>query len=397
MKQYDFIIVGGGILGLATARQLQQQFPGATVAVLEKEARLATHQTRHNSGVIHAGVYYAPGSLKARFCREGNRATKAFCRDQGILFRETGKLLVATDDREVERMQALVERCRSNDIETEVLDRQQLREREPHVVGVAAVWVPATGIVDFREVAVRMAELFTAAGGIVRTGRRVVGLREADLIEVATERETFVARFLIGCAGLHADRLAAMFGRPVDFKILPFRGEYFRLPDTKSDLVRHPIYPIPDPDLPFLGIHLTPMVDGTLTVGPNAALALAREGYSRWTVDRRDLFEMLGYPGLYRLIGKYPLATLAELKNSLYRPGYLQKVRRYCPQINLRDLRPYPAGVRAQAVRRDGTTLEDFLFVEGERSLIVGNAPSPAATSAMPIARHICERVAQLI
>jgi len=397
MKQYDFIIVGGGILGLATARQLQQQFPGATVAVLEKEARLATHQTRHNSGVIHAGVYYAPGSLKARFCREGNRATKAFCRDQGILFRETGKLLVATDDREVERMQALVERCRSNDIETEVLDRQQLREREPHVVGVAAVWVPATGIVDFREVAVRMAELFTAAGGIVRTGRRVVGLREADLIEVATERETFAARFLIGCAGLHADRLAAMFGRPVDFKILPFRGEYFRLPDTKSDLVRHPIYPIPDPDLPFLGIHLTPMVDGTLTVGPNAALALAREGYSRWTVDRRDLFEMLGYPGLYRLIGKYPLATLAELKNSLYRPGYLQKVRRYCPQINLRDLRPYPAGVRAQAVRRDGTTLEDFLFVEGERSLIVGNAPSPAATSAMPIARHICERVAQLI
>jgi len=397
MKQYDFIIVGGGILGLATARQLQQQFPGATVAVLEKEARLATHQTRHNSGVIHAGVYYAPGSLKARFCREGNRATKAFCRDQGILFRETGKLLVPTDEREVERMQALVERCRSNDIETEVLDRQQLREREPHVVGVAAVWVPATGIVDFREVAVRMAELFTAAGGIVRTGRRVVGLREADLIEVATERETFAARFLIGCAGLHADRLAAMFGRPVDFKILPFRGEYFRLPDTKSDLVRHPIYPIPDPDLPFLGIHLTPMVDGTLTVGPNAALALAREGYSRWTVDRRDLFEMLGYPGLYRLIGKYPLATLAELKNSLYRPGYLQKVRRYCPQINLRDLRPYPAGVRAQAVRRDGTTLEDFLFVEGERSLIVGNAPSPAATSAMPIARHICERVAQLI
>ena len=397
MRQYDFVIIGGGIIGLATARRLQEHFPGAEIAVLEKEPRLAMHQTSHNSGVIHAGVYYAPGSLKARFCREGNRTTKDFCREQGIAFRESGKLLVATDEREAERMQALLERCRQNGIEAEALDQRQLQEREPQVVGTAAVWVPSTGIVNFRDVAIRLAEQYTAAGGKVHTGRRVISLRGESLLQIETERETFAARFLIGCAGLHADRLAAMLGRELDFRIIPFRGEYFQLPETKRELVRHPIYPIPDPNLPFLGIHLTPMIDGTLTVGPNAALAMAREGYSRWTVNLRDVAEMLSFTGLYRLLMKYPLATLAELKDSLYRPGYLQKVRRYCPDVKLRDLRPYPAGVRAQAVRADGSTVDDFLFIEGERCLIVGNAPSPAATSAMPIARHICERVAQRI
>jgi len=396
MTEYDFIIIGGGIIGLATARQLQREFNGAKIAILEKEALLAMHQTGHNSGVVHAGVYYAPGSLKARFCREGNRDTKEFCREHGIPCKEIGKLLVATDDRELERMQQLLERCRLNEIETEVLDRHQLQELEPNVIGVGATWVPATGIVDFRKVAAKLAELVIAAGGEIHTNCRVTAITEQAGVTLTTSLGRFSGRLLIGCGGLFSDRLVRMLGRDPGFKIVPFRGEYFQLPVAKRAIVSRPIYPIPNPELPFLGIHLTPMIDGSLTVGPNATLALAREGYSRWTFNLHDLAEMVTYPGLYRLIMKYPLATLTELKNSFYRPSYLKLVTRYCPALRLADLCPYPAGVRAQAVKADGTTLDDFLFVEGPASLIVGNAPSPAATSAMPIARHICEQVKKL-
>jgi len=397
MKSYDFIVIGGGIVGLATASQLQLQFQGATVAVLEKEKELAIHQTRHNSGIIHAGVYYAPGSLKARFCREGNRDTKQFCRENDIPFKVTGKLLVATDEQDVERMEDLLERCRINEIETEVFDQQQLHEFEPNVVGVAATWVPSSGIVDFEQVANKLAEQIKAAGGEIYTHCLVSGLKETSGIEVTTSLGQFSGNFLVSCAGLYSDRIIQMLGQQPTFKILPFRGEYFQLPAEKSEIVTHPIYPIPNPELPFLGIHLTPMIDGSLTVGPNATLALAREGYSRWKINLRDLAEMLSYSGLYRLVMKYPLPTLVELKNSFYRPGYLKQVNRYCPKITLSDLLPYPAGVRAQAVKPDGTTLDDFLFVESKRALIVGNAPSPAATSAMPIARYICEKVEKLV
>lgn len=397
MKPFDFIVIGGGIVGLATARQLQTQFQGTKVVVLEKEKQLASHQTRHNSGIIHAGVYYAPGSLKARFCREGNHDTKQFCRENNISFRETGKLLVATDEQDAERMQDLLERCRINEIVTEVFDQQQLRDFEPNVVGVAATWVPSSGIVDYEQVAKKLAEQVIAADGEIYTNCLVTGINENNDIAVETSLGSFSGRFLVSCAGLYSDRIIQMLGQQPTFKILPFRGEYFQLPTEKSQLVTHPIYPIPNPELPFLGIHLTPMIDGSLTVGPNATLALAREGYSRWKIDLQDLAEMLSYSGLYRLVMKYPLATLIELKNSLYRPGYLKQVNRYCPEVNLSDLLPYPAGVRAQAVKPDGSTLDDFLFVESERALVVGNAPSPAATSAMPIARHICKKVEKLI
>ncbi len=393
----SFIVIGGGIVGLATARQLQHNFPAAKVTVLEKEAGLAAHQTRHNSGIIHAGVYYAPGSLKAQFCREGNRGTKQFCRDNDIPFRETGKLLVATDAQDELRMEELLERCRINEIETEVLDQQQLREFEPNVVGVAATWVPSSGIVDFEVISNKLAEQVRAAGGKIETNCRVTAISETTGVEVKTTKGIFSADFVVGCAGLYSDRLVRMLGQEPTFKILPFRGEYFQLPAEKSEIVSHPIYPIPNPELPFLGIHLTPMIDGSLTVGPNATLALAREGYSRWKINVSDLAEMLSYSGLYKLIMKYPLPTLMELKNSLYRPGYLKLVNRYCPAVTLDDLQPYPAGVRAQAVKPDGTTLDDFLFIESKHALIVGNAPSPAATSAMPIARHICEKVKKLI
>jgi (S)-2-hydroxyglutarate dehydrogenase len=397
MINYDFIVIGGGIIGLATARQLQQDHPAGKIAVLEKEARLALHQTGRNSGVIHAGVYYTPGSLKAKFCREGNKATKAFCSEYGIPFRETGKLLVATNHAELGRMQDLLERCRQNDIPTEVLNQQQLQEKEPNVVGLGATWVPTTGIVDFARITHKLAELFIAGGGEIHTNCKVIGIKENQGAEVTTSIGRFQAKFVVGCAGLHSDRLIRMLGKEPDFRILPFRGEYFQLPVEKRRIVTHPIYPIPNPELPFLGIHLTPMSDGSLTVGPNATLALAREGYSRWSMNLRDMIEMFGYAGLYRLIKKYPGPTLTELKNSLYRPGYLRLAQRYCPQIELDDLCPYPSWVRAQAVRADGKTLDDFLFVSGEHCLIVGNAPSPAATSALPIARYICDQVKELL
>ena len=397
MVNYDFIVIGGGIIGLATARQLQQDYPASRIAVLEKESRLALHQTGRNSGVIHAGVYYTPGSLKAQFCREGNRATKEFCREHGIPFKETGKLLVATNHAELGRMQDLLERCRQNDIPTAVLDQQQLQEKEPNVVGLGAIWVASTGIVDFARVTHKLAELFSGAGGEIHTNCRVTGISDAQGVTVTTSIGRFSGKFVVGCAGLHSDRLIRMLGKEPDFRILPFRGEYFQLPVDKRRIVTHPIYPIPNPELPFLGIHLTPMSDGSLTIGPNATLALAREGYSRWSMNLRDMIEMFGYAGLYRLIKKYPGPTLTELKNSLYRPGYLQLAQRYCPQIELDDLCPYPSGVRAQAVRADGKTLDDFLFVKGEHSLIVGNAPSPAATSALPIARHICDQVKEAL
>lgn len=397
MQIYDFIVIGGGIVGLATARELQQQFGRARILLLEKELRLASHQTGRNSGIIHAGVYYAPGSLKARFCRAGNVETKTFCDQHGIPYRTTGKLLVATDETDRHNMGDLLERCRLNEIETHELDQHQLREMEPNVTGVAATWVPSTGIVDFARITEKMAEQFVGAGGKIQTNCRVTGLHETGGIEVETIQGRFSGKFLVSCAGLHSDRIIRMLGRKPDFRILPFRGEYFQLPGAKSDIVSHPIYPIPNPELPFLGIHLTPMIDGSLTVGPNATLALAREGYSRWTMSLKDMTDMFSYCGLYRLVMKYPRATLNELKNSLYRPGYLKLVNRYCTKIELRDLLPYPSGVRAQAVRPDGATLDDFLFVETEHALIVANAPSPAATSAMPIARHICEQVRRLL
>ena len=397
MTNYDFIVIGGGIIGLATARQLQQDHPDSQIAVLEKESRLALHQTGRNSGVIHAGVYYTPGSLKAKFCREGNLATKEFCKKHKIPFRETGKLLVATNHAELGRMQDLLERCRQNDIPAEALNQQQLQDKEPNVVGLGATWVTTTGIVDFAAITHKLAELFIAAGGHLFTNCRVTGLNESQGATVSTSIGSFYGKLVIGCAGLHSDRLIRMMGKEPEFRILPFRGEYFQLPVGKRGIVTHPIYPIPNPELPFLGIHLTPMSDGSLTVGPNATLALAREGYSRWSMNLRDMIDMFSYAGLYRLIKKYPGPTLTELKNSLYRPGYLQLAKRYCPQLQLDDLCPYPSGVRAQAVRADGKTLDDFLFVTGKHSLIVGNAPSPAATSALPIAQHICAQVKGLL
>lgn len=391
---YDAAVVGAGIVGASTAWQLQRRHPGARIVLIEKHASVGTHQSAHNSGVIHAGVYYQPGSLKARFCREGAAATEAFCREHGIAFERRGKLLVATDTLELDRMEALYRRCAENGIEAYRLDGQALRAREPNVAGRAAIFVPSTGIVDFAAICRRMTELFVGAGGELLSGTAITAIEEDDAgVTLRHGSGTLRSRWLVTCAGLQADRLARMNGLRLDFRIVPFRGEFYRLPPERDTLIHHLVYPIPDPALPFLGVHLTPTIDGGILVGPNAVLALAREGYGPLAFDARDVMATLGYAGFWRLMRRHLRHALAEARDSLWKAGYLRRVRRYCPDLTLADLRPYPPGIRAQAVLDDGSLAHDFLFAESGRSLHVCNAPSPAATSALPIGAHVCARL----
>ncbi|MCP1604298.1 L-2-hydroxyglutarate oxidase [Pseudomonas citronellolis] len=395
---YDFIIIGGGIVGMSTAMQLTQVYPDAKILLLEKEAGPAHHQTGHNSGVIHAGVYYTPGSLKAKFCLAGNKATKAFCDKHGIRYDECGKLLVATNELEMERMRALWERTAANGLERHWLSAGELREREPNIVGMGGIFVPSSGIVSYAEVTAAMGREFQAAGGEIRYNAEVTALDErAEEVVVRTTDNEFRGRYLVTCSGLMADRIVRMLGLEPQFIICPFRGEYYLLPKQHNQIVNHLIYPIPDPSMPFLGVHLTRMIDGTVTVGPNAVLAMKREGYRKTDVSLSDLFETLTSPGILKVLAKNLRPGLIEMKNSLFKGGYLKEVQKYCPSIVKSDLTEYPAGVRAQAVSRDGKLIDDFLFVNTRRSVNVCNAPSPAATSAIPIGAYIVEKVREQV
>ncbi|CCN49527.1 putative Aminobutyraldehyde dehydrogenase [Vibrio nigripulchritudo MADA3029] len=393
--QYDYVILGGGIVGVSTAWQLKQREPEAGILLIEKEQKLAQHQTGHNSGVIHAGVYYAPGSLKAQFCREGVEATKSFCAKHDIPVENCGKLLVATTPLEVTRMEALFERCQTNGIDVEMLNQEELKAREPNITGLGAIYVSTTSIVSYTQVCNAMAEEFTAMGGEIRYGAAVTALDEnAERVEVEiNQKERIQSSFLIACCGLMADRVATLMDLPVDFQIVPFRGEYYRLAPKHNQVVNHLIYPIPDPDLPFLGVHLTRMIDGSVTVGPNAVQGWKREGYGKLNFSVKDTLEMVQFSGFWRVLTKHFKTGLAETRNSWWKPGYLKLVNKYCPSIELDDLEHYPAGIRAQAVLKDGTLVHDFLFIESKRSLHVCNAPSPAATSAIPIGNYICDKV----
>ncbi|MFI7663942.1 L-2-hydroxyglutarate oxidase [Nocardia sp. NPDC049526] len=391
---YDFCVIGGGIVGVATAHRILRRHPGASLVLVDKADALATHQTGHNSGVIHSGIYYPPDSLKARLCRKGAAWTKEFAAAQGIPFEVCGKLLVATDAAEYRRMLALHERSVANGVDIELVDTAELTRREPHVSGVGALFVPATGIIDFTRVTNALAEEVRAAGGEIVLNAEVTALTEtADAVTAAGPAGSWTARTLVVCAGLQADRMAALAGLKTDFRIVPFRGEYYQLPPSRSGLVRTLIYPIPDPNLPFLGVHLSPMIDGTLTVGPNAVLGLAREGYRKGSFDALDARAVLGFPGFHRVARAHMRTGLRELRNSLFKRGYLAECRRYCPELTIADLRPREAGIRAQAVLRDGTLVHDFLIERTPRSIHVLNAPSPAATSAMPIAEYIVDQL----
>ncbi|ELN2736975.1 TPA: L-2-hydroxyglutarate oxidase [Pluralibacter gergoviae] len=396
---HDFVIIGGGIIGMSTAMQLIDLYPDARMVLLEKESGPAHHQTGHNSGVIHAGVYYTPGSLKAKFCLAGNRATKAFCDENGIRYDTCGKMLVATSTLEMERMKALWERTAANGLEREWLSAAELKEREPNITGMGGIFVPSSGIVSYREVTAAMAKNFQRKGGEIVYNAEVTALKEhASGVVVHTgDGREFEGSTLITCSGLMADRLVKMLGVEPGFIICPFRGEYFRLAPQHNQIVNHLIYPIPDPAMPFLGVHLTRMIDGSVTVGPNAVLAFKREGYRKRDISLSDMLEMFGSGGIRRVLQNNLRSGLGEMKNSLCKSGYLKLVQKYCPSLTQQDLQPYPAGVRAQAVSPDGKLIDDFLFVTTPRSIHTCNAPSPAATSALPIGAHIVSKVQALL
>ena len=395
---FDFIIIGGGIVGMSTAWQLKKTYPDHKILLLEKESGPAQHQTGHNSGVIHAGVYYTPGSLKAKFCLKGNIATKAFCREHDIPFDECGKLLVATNEMEMARMQALWDRSEANGLERYWLNADELKEREPNITGVGGIFVPSSGIVNYKQVTAAMGKEFERLGGEIRYNAEVTGLKEeSSQVVVETSQGEFPGKYLVSCSGLMADRVVRMLGIEPEFKICPFRGEYYLLKPEHNQIVNHLIYPIPDPNMPFLGVHLTRMIDGTVTVGPNAVLAFKREGYRKSDISLRDTLEMFTYPGILKVLMKNFKPGLTEMKNSIHKAGYLELVRKYCPSLQLGDLTPYPAGIRAQAVSKDGNLVDDFLFVNTKRTINVCNAPSPAATSAIPIGGYIVDKVKQQV
>jgi L-2-hydroxyglutarate oxidase len=391
---YDFCIIGGGIVGLATALKLSEAHPGAAILVVEKENSVARHQTGHNSGVIHSGIYYAPGSFKAELCRRGAAATVAFCREHTLPFEVCGKLLVATNEAERQRMLKLFERASVNKVDAELIDAAELKRREPNITGIGAIFVPSTGITDYKQICAAMAGEIGRRGGEIALGSEVVAIQEtAQHVSVSSPGRTWQAKHVIVCGGLQSDRLARMAGITPDYQVVPFRGEYYRLPPGKNRIVEALIYPIPNPDLPFLGIHLTRMIDGSVTVGPNAVLGWSREGYPKFSVSPRDVAEFVRFPGFWKVIRSNMRAGVLELANSMSKRRYLAECRKYCPSLTMGDLQPNEAGIRAQAVLADGTLVHDFLFRETDRMLHVCNAPSPAATSALPIGEMIAEKI----
>ena len=390
---YDYAIVGGGIVGLATALDILKTQKGSSVVIFEKEDQLAQHQTGHNSGVIHAGIYYAPGSLKAKLCREGLEATKAFCDKHKIPYESCGKLIVATNALEEKRIDDLYERAIANGLKLKKIDAKTLKAIEPHITGTRALLSPETGMVDYQKMAMKMAELIEAKGGNIHLKTAITGITEkSDFVELGNNDSTWQAKKLIVCGGLQADRLAKIAGMKIDFKIIPFRGEYFKLPPSKNTIVKHHIYPAPDPTLPFLGVHLTRMVDGSVTVGPNAVIGFAREGYPKLSLNVKDMLSYFTFPGFWKLIWQHRNHAIHEFKASLIKSAYLKDCQKYCPELRLDDLLPYRAGIRAQLVTTRGEIVHDFLFGETARMLHVFNAPSPAATSSIPIGRMIAEK-----
>lgn len=397
MNKVDFCIVGAGIVGLATAHALLSRNPKAKIVILEKEKGPGFHQTGHNSGVIHAGIYYVPGSLKAVLCRQGLDETKSFCKDHNIPYEECGKLIVATNEVELDRIETLYQRATANDLNLEKISRNALRQKEPNIVGLEALLSPETAIVDYRLVALRLSELLSAKGVRFAYGEDVVAINEdTHRVRVRTKTTQFDCEQLVVCGGLQSDRLAKLAGMDVDFRIVPFRGEYFRLREERDRIVNHLIYPAPDPELPFLGVHLTRMIGGYVTVGPNAVIGFAREGYPKGSFNWQDCLDFALFPGFWKLVLKYRKHAVHELYGSLSRAAYLKECQKYCPSLTLEDLLPYRGGIRAQAVTNDGAPIHDFVFKQTQRMLHVCNAPSPAATSALPIGRMIADKCEQV-
>ena len=387
------VVVGGGILGVAVARLLACEHGATEVLLLEKEAELARHQSSHNSGVVHAGIYYAPGSLKARLCRRGGELLRELCTQRGLDYAACGKVVIACDAGEIDALERLAERASANDVPgLRWLDEAALRAVEPHAAGVAALHSPTSAIVDFAAVTRALAAEFAASGGTIRTNAAVTAITSAPrgVTVVLASGERLAADRAVVCAGLQADRLARASGEPAAPRIVPFRGEYWRLRPECGELVRGLIYPVPDPSLPFLGVHLTRKVGGEVWIGPGAVLALAREGYRRRTWRARDIAETLAWPGTWRMMARHWRAGLGELHRSASKRAFVEDARRYVPELRRRDLERAPAGVRAQALERDGTLVDDFVVASAGHVVWVRNAPSPAATASLAIAEELC-------
>ncbi len=390
-------VIGGGIVGLATALAMAERFPASRPLVLEKEADIARHQTGHNSGVIHSGLYYRPGSLKARMTVAGARRMVEFCRQHGIAHDVCGKVVVATTAAEIPRLEELRRRGEANGVQVELIGPERLREIEPHAAGLQALHVPATGIVDYIAVAHRYAGLIGERGGEVRTATRVVGVaREGAGWVIETTTGTVRARNLVNCAGLQSDRVARLAGFEPPVRIVPFRGEYYRLVRQRESLVRGLIYPVPDPAFPFLGVHFTRMIGGGVEAGPNAVLSLKREGYAKTDFAVRDAWEALTYPGFLRLAARYWRTGLGEMVRSFSKTAFVGALQRLLPELRREDLEPGGSGVRAQALEASGALVDDFSIQEGAGVVHVLNAPSPAATASLSIGEAIAERAGRL-
>jgi L-2-hydroxyglutarate oxidase LhgO len=395
MTTHDVVIVGGGIVGIAAAREILTRWPGISLAILDKEPSVGTHQTGHNSGVIHSGIYYAPGSLKARLCTTGARMMYEFCAHHGVPTDRCGKLIVATTESELPALDELYRRGNANGVQgLEMIGPEEIREREPHCTGVRAIWSPATGIVDFSQVTQAMVSDVTRLGGVILTGQLVVGLiAAAGSVLVRTGQGEFTAARVLTCAGLHSDRIAGLSGAAAEPQIVPFRGDYWQLRPERRHLARNLIYPVPDPKFPFLGVHFTRRItDDAVWLGPNAVLALAREGYRRSAFRPADLMQTLRYPGFRRMARKYWRTGAAEVYRDISKSAFVAACQRFIPELVPGDVIPGPSGVRAQSVDRDGRLVDDFSFnVQGAQLMHVRNAPSPAATSALAIGQLIAD------
>ncbi len=396
MGRFDLAVIGGGIVGLAAAYQFGRRFPNRRVLVLEKESRVAEHQTGRNSGVLHSGIYYKPGSQKAINCRAGKKAMEEFCAAEGIAYEICGKVIVAVTEAELPALQRIYERGQANGVNCSLIDKAKLAELEPHVAGVKAIHVPETGIVDYRRVCERLAERIRASGGEVVFQARVDFVEHRpEALQIITTAGEFTALQLANCAGLHSDRVARITGERPEAQIVPFRGEYYSLKAPARRLCRNLIYPTPDPKFPFLGVHFTRMIDGSVECGPNAVLAFGREAYSFFQFNLRDLLETLTYRGFIRMALQYWRMGIGEMWRSLNKQAFVRALQQLVPEITASDLEAAPAGIRAQAVARDGQLVDDFLIQEANRVVNVCNAPSPAATASLQIGQTIVDRLAQ--
>ncbi len=391
---YDVVIVGGGIVGLSTGMAIYEKYPGIKLLVIEKESELAKHQTGNNSGVIHSGIYYTPGSFKARFAKQGSKDMQEFCKKHEIDYDMCGKVIVASNEEELPLLDNLYERGLENELEIEKIDQKRLKELEPHIAGVAGIHVPQAGIVDYTQVSLKFAELIKKSGGEILLDTELIKINEhKESVTIETNRGNYEAKLAINCAGLHSDRVAEATGYKTDMKIVPFRGEYYVLKPEKRDLVKNLIYPVPNPKFPFLGVHFTRMIGGTVEAGPNAVLGFKREGYKKTDINVKDTFESLMFPGLWKLGGKFMKEGISEYARSFSKAKFTQSLQKMIPEITEDDLIPAPAGVRAQAITSDGQMVDDFEIIEGKRSIHVCNAPSPAATASIGIGKEVASRV----